>query len=66
MLDADPIQEKREKAQKVYGLEETRCFESAEEMFKQPRLADAVVIATRPTACRAGDQSIEFRISCVM
>jgi predicted dehydrogenase len=44
---ADPIKKKREAAQKLYNVPAENCFSSGEELLSQPRLADAVVIATQ-------------------
>lgn len=44
---ADPIKEKRDSAKKLYGLQDEQCFETAEQMLEQPKLADAIVIATQ-------------------
>ena len=44
---ADPIKEKRDAAMKQYGIEEENCFETVEEMLKQPKLADVLVVATQ-------------------
>lgn len=44
---ADPVREKREKARDEYGLAPENCFETAEELLKQPKLADIMVIATQ-------------------
>jgi predicted dehydrogenase len=44
---ADISQERREKAVRLLGLPPERCFESAEAMLQQPKLADVMVIATQ-------------------
>lgn len=44
---ADPIREKREAAQRLYGVAPENCFETAEEMLEQPQLADVCVITTQ-------------------
>lgn len=44
---ADPIKEKRDSAKKLYDLQDEQCFETAEQMLEQPKLADAIVIATQ-------------------
>lgn len=44
---ADPVKGKREAARKRYHLEEENCFETAEDLLKQPKLADVLVIATQ-------------------
>lgn len=44
---ADLMPEKREAAMKRYQLPEERCFPTAEEMLKQPKLADVMVISTQ-------------------
>ena len=43
---ADIRIERLEKGRKLYKIDEKYCFNSAEEMFKQNKLADIVVIAT--------------------
>ncbi len=44
---ADPVEGKRKAAMERYGLSGERCFVTAEEMLKQPQLADVMVIATQ-------------------
>lgn len=44
---ADPVEAKRKEAQELYGVAPENCFETAEEMLAQPRLADICVIATQ-------------------
>lgn len=44
---ADPILERREAAVSTYGVLKEQCYETAEEMLKQPKLADVMVIATQ-------------------
>ena len=43
---ADPRPERLEKLRQLYGVSPDRCFASDEQLFSQPRLADAVIIAT--------------------
>lgn len=44
---ADIIREKVDIAKEEFQIPEERCFDSAEEMLKQPRLADVMIIATQ-------------------
>ena len=44
---ADPRPERLELAQREWNIPAERCFATAEELFAQPQLADAAVIATR-------------------
>ncbi len=43
---ADPRPERLEKLRALYGVAPEMCFASDEQMLSQPRLADAVIIAT--------------------
>ena len=43
---ADLNPDKVKKAQKLYHIPDENCFESAEEMFARPRLADVAVVST--------------------
>ena len=43
---ADPDPARREIAQKEYGVPAERCYETAEELLREPRLADVMIIAT--------------------
>nr|MCR5207821.1 Gfo/Idh/MocA family oxidoreductase [Eubacterium sp.] len=43
---ADPNPTRRKKAMDYFGFSEEMCFESAEELAKQPKLADAVINGT--------------------
>lgn len=43
---ADLNPEKVKKAQRLYGIEDKNCFTSAEEMLRQERLADVLVVST--------------------
>lgn len=43
---ADPIKEKIDEVAQEYGVPADMCFESAEEMLKQPKLADVMFICT--------------------
>lgn len=50
---ADPRPERLELAQREWNIPAERCFATAEELFAQPQLADAAVIATQDrAACR--------------
>lgn len=44
---ADPRPERLELAQTEWGIPPERCFATAEELFAQPKMADAAVIATQ-------------------
>ena len=44
---ADPIEERVEIASKEYGVPNENRFATAEEFFKQPKMADAVFISTQ-------------------
>ena len=44
---ADPRPERLELAQREWNIPAERCFATAEELFAQPQLADAAVIATQ-------------------
>ncbi|HBA64455.1 MAG TPA: gfo/Idh/MocA family oxidoreductase [Lachnospiraceae bacterium] len=44
---ADPLEERRKAAQRIYGVAPENCFASAEEMLDAPKLADVCVIATQ-------------------
>ena len=44
---AEPMKEKRECAKKTYQLDDSHCFETAEDLLSQPQLADVIVIATQ-------------------
>ena len=44
VADPDPL--RRSKAASVFGIPADRCFESAEDLAKQPKLADAVINGT--------------------
>ena len=44
VADPDPL--RRSKAAAAFGIPADRCFESAEELAKQPKLADAVINGT--------------------
>ena len=44
---ADLKEERRNLAKKEYGIKADRIYESAEEMLKEKRLADAIIIATQ-------------------
>lgn len=44
---ADPIEERVEIASKEYGVPDENSFATAEEFFKQPKMADAVFISTQ-------------------
>ena len=44
VADPDPL--RRSKAAAMFGIPENRCFESAQELAKQPKLADAVINGT--------------------
>ena len=43
---AEPRQKRRDEAAALFGLSESGCFETAEEMLKQERLADVMLICT--------------------
>ncbi|PKN89625.1 MAG: oxidoreductase, partial [Chloroflexi bacterium HGW-Chloroflexi-7] len=43
---ADPDQQTRQRFQKLHNIPEERCFQDWEDLLKQPRLADAVIIST--------------------
>lgn len=43
---ADPDEAKRKDVARQYGIPENRCFTSGEELLKQPKMADALCIAT--------------------
>ena len=43
---ADPVALRREQVRARYGLDENRCFESAEALAAEPRFADAVINGT--------------------
>ena len=43
---ADPIKQRREMVAEMYGFSEEFCFESAEELAKQGKIADAVINGT--------------------
>lgn len=45
VADIDP--EKRSYAQKLFALDESHCFSSAEDLLAQPRLADVLFITTQ-------------------
>ena len=44
---AEPIPEKRAYCQERYHIADDHCFETGEEMFRQPRLADVAFICTQ-------------------
>lgn len=44
---ADPRKDRLEAARKEWGIAPEMCFETAEEMFALPKMADAAVIATQ-------------------
>ena len=44
---ADPVAKKREAARAEYGVAPENCFETVEDLLKQPKLADVLVIATQ-------------------
>lgn len=44
---AEPIEEKREYVRKRYHVPQELCFETGEEMFAKPRLADVALICTQ-------------------
>ena len=44
---ADPVAGKREAAREEYGVAPENCFETVEDLLKQPKLADILVIATQ-------------------
>ncbi len=44
---ADPDVERRESFKRIHGINDDMCFSSWEEVLKQPRLADAVLICTQ-------------------
>lgn len=44
---AEPRAERRAAAAKAHGISEDRCFESAEALLSQPKLADVVLICTQ-------------------
>ena len=44
---ADPRPDRLELAQREWSIPSERCFSTAEELFAQPQLADAAVIATQ-------------------
>lgn len=46
---AEPVAIKRKEAQRIYGISDDMCFESAEELCKQGKLADAVINGTMDT-----------------
>ncbi len=43
---ADIVPEKVAKAKELYNIDDANCFDSAEEMLKQPKLADVMCICT--------------------
>lgn len=47
VADPDPI--RRKKAAEMHGFSEDMCFESAEELAKHPKLADAIINGTMDT-----------------
>lgn len=69
IADIDP--EKVKLTAREYDIPESRCYTSAEDMLKEDKLADAMIIATQDrqhveqTACRTGNCSIEERLSLV-
>ena len=44
---AEPVPERLMAARTEYGVEEAMCFENAETLLKQPKLADVMIIATQ-------------------
>lgn len=44
---ADPIEGRRKQAQELYGLTANQCYQTAEELLDQPKLADVLVVATQ-------------------
>ncbi len=44
---ADPDPERREIAQKEYAVPAQHCYETAQELLREPRLADVMIIATQ-------------------
>ena len=44
---ADPDPARRAIAQKEYGVPAARCYETAEALLQQPRLADVLIVATQ-------------------
>lgn len=46
---AEPIEIKRKEAQRIYDIPDEMCFESAEELCKHEKLADAVINGTMDT-----------------
>lgn len=44
---ADPRQDRLEIVKREWGLSDSQCYQTAEELFAQPRMADVAVIATQ-------------------
>ena len=60
---AEPVPERLMAARTEYGVEEAMCFENAETLLKQPKLADVMIIATQDrqisaTRCRRWNWAI--------
>ena len=47
---ADPNQHRRDHVKQMFGLPDECCFETWEELLKQPKVADAAIIATQDRA----------------
>lgn len=43
---AETVESRRESVKKLHGISDDMCFESWEEVFKKPKMADMVIIAT--------------------
>ncbi|MDR0719681.1 MAG: Gfo/Idh/MocA family oxidoreductase [Treponema sp.] len=43
---ADPLQSRRERFAKLYGVPPERCYPNAEELWARPKIADGVIICT--------------------